>query len=367
MDKQAEVQQFIAQLRGKPYTAIQSALDEMRERGWLTDGSLQWANLMQIQLLNVDLSGAMLCGAVLFGCNLSYSNLANVDLRSADLRYASLTQSNLREADLSSASLSVADLTGADLSSSYLGGVDLSRATLVNTVFTGSICRFTVFAGTDLSTAEGLETIFHGGPSTVGVDTLALSQGKIPASFLRGCGVPDFLIKQQSRLVSVASEYPQSFISYSHKDEDFAAKLENALQNRGFRCWRDKTRMSADGTILDQVSRALDISGKMLLCASKNSLTNSFYVDEEIEMAFQKEQAASKASGKRQTVLIVLNIDGYIHSGEYTGDKKAWLRSRYCFDFTDWNNNAAFKRQIDRLTDSIRASNDPEPTPQDNS
>jgi hypothetical protein len=35
-----------------------------------------------------------------------------------------------------------------------------------------------------------LESIKHHYPSTVGVDTLVRSRGRIPDAFLRGCGVP---------------------------------------------------------------------------------------------------------------------------------------------------------------------------------
>ena len=35
----------------------------------------------------------------------------------------------------------------------------------------------------------------HGAPSTVGIDTLNLSRGKIPEVFLRGCGLSDWEIE----------------------------------------------------------------------------------------------------------------------------------------------------------------------------
>ena len=34
----------------------------------------------------------------------------------------------------------------------------------------------------------------HNGPSTIGVDTIYRSQGKIPEAFLRGAGLPDEFI-----------------------------------------------------------------------------------------------------------------------------------------------------------------------------
>ncbi len=52
----------------------------------------------------------------------------------------------------------------------------------------------TIFAAIDLSAAKGLETVVHRKPSTIGIDTIYKSRGRIPEVFLRGCGVPDDFI-----------------------------------------------------------------------------------------------------------------------------------------------------------------------------
>ena len=107
-------------------------------------------------------------GANLHGANLSAANLRGADLRAADLRGANLSDANLRGANLG----------GANLGEAQCGGTN-----------------FADVAG--LSKARGLIRSKHEGPSTIGIDTLFLSQGKIPETFLRGCGVPDTLIVQQ--------------------------------------------------------------------------------------------------------------------------------------------------------------------------
>ena len=82
------------------------------------------------------------------------------------------------------------DLTDANLSSAYLSGAYLSGAYLSGVVLYGGFCSGTSFATVDLSEVKGLESIKHKGPSTVGIDTLFRSHGKIPEGFLRGCSVP---------------------------------------------------------------------------------------------------------------------------------------------------------------------------------
>jgi hypothetical protein len=52
----------------------------------------------------------------------------------------------------------------------------------------------TVFGNVNLSATKGLESVIHQGPSTIGLDTIYRSQGKIPEPFLRGAGVPENVI-----------------------------------------------------------------------------------------------------------------------------------------------------------------------------
>ena len=72
---------------------------------------------------------------------------------------------------------------------SFLGGGYANF--LVKTSFMGSNVVGTLFASVDLSEAKDLETVNHLGPSSIGVDTIYESQGKIPEVFLRGRGCPN--------------------------------------------------------------------------------------------------------------------------------------------------------------------------------
>ena len=194
----------------------------------------------------VNLSGARLFGASLFKANLNGANLIGADLTGADLSGASFTGASLSRTGLLGANLgrvsarrqavtlhergadlSEADLSEADLSYADLGGADLNR-----TDFTAARAGGTNFAEVDLSTAKGLETIKHNGPSTIGIDTIYKSHGKIPEAFLRGCGVPDEFIAYIGSMVGRPIEFYSCFISYSTKDQEFAERLYNDLQGQ---------------------------------------------------------------------------------------------------------------------------------------
>jgi hypothetical protein len=78
---------------------------------------------------------------------------------------------------------------------------------------------------------KGLATVRHRGPSTIGIDTIYKSHGKIPLAFLRGAGVPDNFIEYMGSLTGKAFEFYSCFISYSTKDQEFADRLYADLQN----------------------------------------------------------------------------------------------------------------------------------------
>jgi hypothetical protein len=84
---------------------------------------------------------------------------------------------------------------------------------------------------------RGLDTVQHSRPSTIGIDTLYRSGGKIPEVFLRGCGVPENFITFAKSLVNNPIEFYSCFISYSSRNQDFAERLYADLQSKGVRCW----------------------------------------------------------------------------------------------------------------------------------
>jgi hypothetical protein len=89
-----------------------------------------------------------------------------------------------------------------------------------------------------MSTVKGLETVRHDGPSTIGIDTIILSQGKIPEVFLQGAGVPDSIIVAIPSLLGSLSpiDYYSCFISYSSKDQAFADQLHDNIKIKDVRC-----------------------------------------------------------------------------------------------------------------------------------
>src|SRR5579863_7464048 len=161
------------------------------------------------------------------------ADLTRANLIGANLTRASLTRANLTRAHLTHASLRRADLTGADLKEAELTHVNLNFAVLQQADFSHAELGGTIFADVNLSGAKGLDNVRHLWPSTVGIDTIYLSNGEIPEAFLRGCGVPDAFITFAKSLVTSPFQFYSCFISYSTKDQAFADRLYADLQNKG--------------------------------------------------------------------------------------------------------------------------------------
>jgi TIR domain len=131
-------------------------------------------------------------------------------------------------------------------------------------------------------------------------------------------------------------QYYSCFISYNHKDEQFAVKLCEALQGRGIHCWLDKKQVQPGEKIHVSVERAIRQWDKLLLCASRDSLT-SWWVENEINSAIAKEQELWRLRGREVLVLIPLDLDGYLLSEDWHSGWKNQLRSRLAANFRDWS------------------------------
>ena len=338
------------------------------DTAYLSQAHLSGANLSEANLSDADLSGVKLRGANLSQADLSGADLTEgdpdlintdldsvaADLNGAYLRWAKLIGADLREAKLVGANLRWADLTRADLRGADLREANLRDASLSGANLSGAKVGWTIFGGVDLSTVEGLDTINHEGPSTVGIDTLYQSGGKIPEVFLRGAGVPDNFIAYASALVGQPIEFYSCFISYSTKDQPFADRLHADLQAKGVRCWFAPRHVSGGKKLHEQIDDAIRIYERLLLILSEHSM-ESEWVKTEIATARNRE-----IKEKRRMLFPVRLVDfntlrnWKCFDADTGKDSAREIREYFIPDFSRWKEHEPYQEALDRLLRDLK-------------
>lgn len=320
----------------------------------LSDADLRKVNFSHSHAFAANFGGANLQMADFGGAVFKLVRFNRADLRKVRFSGVDLYGSELSNADLREASLNDANLYGVRLRGANLTGADLTRANVTDAVlshadFTKAHMGGMTIAGVDLSETKGLETTSHGSPSTVSIDTIFRSQGKIPEHFLRGCGVPEPFIRNMKSLVAAMEpiQFYSCFISYSNKDKEFAIRLHADLQDKGIRCWFAPENLKIGDKLRSSFDEAIHLHDKLMVILSESSI-RSPWVEKEVETAFEKERQ------QKRTVLFPIRLDDTVME-----TKQAWAadirRSRHIGDFRQWKNPDFYKKAFERLLRDLRS------------
>jgi uncharacterized protein YjbI with pentapeptide repeats len=290
--------------------------------------------------LRPDLAEADLGEAQLRRANLHFA-----DLRAANLVSANLREANLRRADLSGAQLSAADFSGADLRGAQLSEADFSKAVVAETIF----------AKVDLSTVEGLESVEHYGPSTIGIDTIYKSHGKIPEIFLRGCGIPEEFIAYIGSMVGRPIEFYSCFISYSTQDQEFAERLHADLQAKGVRCWFAPHDIKGGRKLHEQIDEAIRLHDRLLLILSEHSMSSN-WVKTEIANAREREEREKKNLLFPITLAAMEEVKKWkLFDADRGIDSAREVREYFIPDFSNWKHHDSYQAAFGRLVSDLKA------------
>ena len=223
----------------------------------LSGANLTGAHLFRASLPRANLTGTQLVGASLTRANLANGTLRHAALRGADLSYAAMSYADLQGADLSGANLTSADLSWSNLSGANLQGAALTTTSLQMVNLTGADLRGarivragldsailhqasaggTLFANCDLRMTIGLDTMKHTAPSTIALDTLANSGGRIPREFLIAAGVAEPLVVAQDVMKSERRVFPTTLFVAALSDRELAERLRSHLWNAQVPAW----------------------------------------------------------------------------------------------------------------------------------
>ncbi len=289
--------------------------------------------------------------------NLARANLSGLLLIGADLRKTNLTKANLTETNLSEANLTRANLTGATLTRANLVDSNLTGAILQNTDVSKALIGGTTFSGNDLSGVKGLSSVRHIGPSNVSIDTLYTS-GKLSAVFLRGCGLPESIISNLPVLISSESaiQFYSCFLSYSHKDEEFARRLYTRMREAHIRVWFAPEEIRGGETLSKQIDRAIQLHDRLLVVLSSNSLKSEWMMTE-----IRKARTAEYKEKRRKLFPIrLVNIETILewecYDRESGKDFAVELREYFIPDFSNWRDADAFETAFNKLLIDLKAA-----------
>jgi uncharacterized protein YjbI with pentapeptide repeats len=338
-----------------------------REDNSYTITDLSNAKLQKARLAVVDFTRSILSGADLRGAELSQAELDSADLSHCNLTEANLREANLSNAILTGAILSEAILNGANLRFAYLEDAKFTRAALYGAIFnhaelSGASFRnaylgLTSFGDCDLRDVKELASIKHQQPSLVSIDTIYKSQGKIPESFLRGCGVPESFITQMHSLVSAEDgiQFYSCFISYSSKHEDFARRLHGQMRDAHLRVWFAPEDIQSGKKLHEQIETAIRVYDKLLIVLSEASLQSEWVMTE-----LRKARKAERQSGKRKLFPVRLVDFETLRTWECFDadsgkDLGVELREYFIPDFSNWKDHDQFEAAFARLLKDLRA------------
>ena len=176
-----------------------------------------------------------------------------------------------------------------------------------------------------------------------------VSKGRSPKTFLRGCGVPEALIKSLPSILGAMEpiQFYSCFISYSSKDQPFAERLYADLQGKGVRCWYAPEDLKIGEKIRVGIDESIWIHDKLLLVLSKYSVASD-WVEKEVETAMEKERQ------QKRVVLFPIRLDDAVMKIE-TGWPADIRRSRNIGDFKKWKIPNAYQKTLDRLLRDLKA------------
>lgn len=353
-----ERNQLLEQIRSKKRAESLHALEIIKERGWLTDGTLQGASLYGVKwqhtdLRNADLRGCTLSGIVLQGADISGADFTGAEMIDSDLRGVKAHGTTLVGVDAIACKTTLGDFTDADLSGATFGNATFSftklhHTTLTDVDFNNAIFDNTILADVDLSSARNLQSVRHYGPSDVGVATLVRSVA-VEMDFWRGCGVAEPTLMMLTEMRKPALFYPV-YIAYAHPDRMFARAVQEGLRAVGVRCWLHEHQLEEHVDFYRALNLGARSQDRVLVVCSPASI-NSWWIAGQVTLAQHRAQQHRQDEPPAMMVLEVKDTTAADATDVVVRDK---LRAYPSVDFNALEDQTAFMVQLEAVVQMLR-------------
>jgi len=321
----------------------------------LTASDLTEADLTDATIRECLLGGAKLIRTRAIRTDFSKSHLEWLDAYQANLSEANLIRclaekvsfedTNLTRANLAGARFSNAVLTRANLTDAYLVSSEFISTQMQGVALSGSKQGLTVFVDVTLVGATGLDACEHHSSNIIDFRTLINSAGQLPLAFLRGCGVPEGIIRLYLAHWDEFSFVTSVFISHSSNDWHFVNRLVDALQTLGIRCFYSHYDMRA-GDPNRETFYAQIGANDFLICVISRDALASDWVRDEVQHAFAREREL------KRRVVIPIRLDNDVMTTR-VGWATTLRDDRHIEDFRNWEDPLFFDRALHGLLDAL--------------
>jgi hypothetical protein len=154
-------------------------------------------------------------------------------------------------------------------------------------------------------------------------------------------------------------QFYSCFISYSHKDEDFARRLHSRMRDHHLRVWFAYEDMKGGAKLHEQIDQAIRIHDKLVLVLSEQSIQSEWVMTE-----IRKARKAELRDKRRKLFPIGLVDMDTLRDWECfdadTGkDLAVEVREYFIPDFTQWKDHDSFERAFARFLKDLQATEAP--------
>jgi len=313
----------------------------------LSESDLRSCDLTSTRLIGTRAVQANFSGSTFQWCNGFRADLSRTLMMSCDAPRGNFAEANLTEANLAGSRFNLWDFAGARLTRADLSCAEFVRAHFQGVDFKGSRQGLTIFVDAYLVGTTGLDRCEYGSFNLIDFRTLINSRGQLPLSFLRGCGLPEGVIKQYLRDWKGFSPLASAFVSHSSRDSQLVDRLVDSLHRLGISCYYTRYDMHAGAPVRDTLYQQIDANEFLICLMSEDSLASD-WVRDEVQYALSKEREL----GRR--LVIPIRIDEAAMRSK-VGWAISLREDRHIEDFRDWEHPLAFDKSLKRLLDSIKS------------
>jgi hypothetical protein len=147
------------------------------------------------------------------------------------------------------------------------------------------------------------------------------------------------------------------FISHSHKDHEFVARLNAALRERGIRTWFSHEEILPGSKLSESIFSAIDSFDRLIVVLSKNSMSSQ-WVNSELHRAYHRQRKEG------HNILFPISIVPHEQIMKWSSfdadsgkDLAVELREFLIPCIEDWTNESKFNQFLDSIAKGLTASN----------